>query len=274
MDLSQYLELELKSPRTPENRELSRSPSPAPAPAVEAEGAGTQPAPAEPPPARSSPKQAAGEAAADAPRASNVIGVFGLHPETREKDIERVFGAFGPIKSCVVIIDRNTGNSRGFGFVTFAAQADAKKAVEGTAELVMMGRSVRVDYSRTDSGFERTPGRYLGARREQRSSSHHSAGYSQHPSAYSQESSYRRPEYAPRRDDYRRDDYRRDYDRGRAGPGPRYAAPPREYSRPDYDARRYEPPRAPMHPQQHPRYDYDRYEQPYRGRSRSPVYYR
>lgn len=47
-----------------------------------------------------------------------------------EDDIEDTFKPFGPLKSFMVGMDRNTGRSRGFGFVTFEARADAERAFE------------------------------------------------------------------------------------------------------------------------------------------------
>ena len=47
------------------------------------------------------------------------IFVGGLAPEVTEKDLLEYFSKFGPVKDSVVMIDRKTSRSRGFGFVTF-----------------------------------------------------------------------------------------------------------------------------------------------------------
>ena len=68
-----------------------------------------------------------------------------------ETELRSVFEVHGPVESVNVITDRDTGRSRGFGFVEFkdedAANA-AKQALDGTE---MAGRSLRVD-SALDQG--------------------------------------------------------------------------------------------------------------------------
>jgi RNA recognition motif-containing protein len=50
---------------------------------------------------------------------------------------------FGPVKEAKVIMDRDTGKSRGFGFVTFESETDAQAAVK-TASIQLDGRDVRI----------------------------------------------------------------------------------------------------------------------------------
>lgn len=57
------------------------------------------------------------------------IFVGGLAPEITEKEFGDYFSAFGIVKDAVVMVDRNTGLSRGFGFVTFEK--------EDTVDLIM-----------------------------------------------------------------------------------------------------------------------------------------
>ena len=64
------------------------------------------------------------------------IFVGGLAADVSEKDFGDYFSAFGTIIDAVVMVDRNTGSSRGFGFVTFEAEA-AVQAVMGQQHQIM-----------------------------------------------------------------------------------------------------------------------------------------
>ncbi|KAJ1948592.1 hypothetical protein FBU59_001523 [Linderina macrospora] len=54
------------------------------------------------------------------------------------------FEEFGPIEHAIVLTDRETGRSRGFGFVTFVNDEDAQRAIEGADGSEMDGRNIRV----------------------------------------------------------------------------------------------------------------------------------
>ena len=56
------------------------------------------------------------------------IFVGGLRWETTTDKLKEYFGQFGEITESVVIMDRNTGRSKGYGFVTFATPDAAAKA--------------------------------------------------------------------------------------------------------------------------------------------------
>lgn len=56
--------------------------------------------------------------------------VAGLPYDLDDAELEEIFEKFGPIKSAKVSIDRETGKSRGFGFVEMQNEADAKDAIE------------------------------------------------------------------------------------------------------------------------------------------------
>ena len=85
---------------------------------------------------------------ANAPRAAAGIPcklfVGGLSWNTTVEVLRDVFGELGTISDAVVISDRSTGRSRGFGFVTFANRSDATRAVEQLDGVVLDGRNIVV----------------------------------------------------------------------------------------------------------------------------------
>ena len=62
---------------------------------------------------------------------------------TKEK-FEELFSSFGEIEEALVVVNKYTGRSRGFGFVTFKNDADADKATAAMDEKDVEGRNLRV----------------------------------------------------------------------------------------------------------------------------------
>jgi RNA recognition motif-containing protein len=62
-----------------------------------------------------------------------------------KEDLTEAFGKFGQIVDAVVITDRETRRSRGFGFVEFANEADAQTAVKEMNQQPIKGRNVNVN---------------------------------------------------------------------------------------------------------------------------------
>jgi len=71
--------------------------------------------------------------------------VGGLSFDTDVAGLRRGFESFGEIDDVAVISDRDTGRSRGFGFVTFREPADGKKAMAALDGQMLDGRTVRVN---------------------------------------------------------------------------------------------------------------------------------
>jgi len=90
---------------------------------------------------------AAMETRASAPRATIPARLFvgGLSRDTTVEILNEHFGAHGELADAVVITDRDTGESRGFGFVTYADRRDAPKAIEALDGLEVDGRNIRVN---------------------------------------------------------------------------------------------------------------------------------
>lgn len=76
---------------------------------------------------------------------SKKLFVGGLSWGTTDDSLRTAFEAFGEVTEAKVISDRDTGRSRGFGFVTFADDADGAKAMDEMDGKEIDGRSVRVN---------------------------------------------------------------------------------------------------------------------------------
>lgn len=83
---------------------------------------------------------------------SNKIFVGGLSWGTDDAGLREAFSAFGDVTDAVVIKDRDTGRSRGFGFVTFASQEEATSARDAMNGADLDGRTLNVDLARERSG--------------------------------------------------------------------------------------------------------------------------
>merc|ERR1712241_1465456 len=100
----------------------------------------------------------------EAPETSNCVGVFGLSLYTTERELEKEFSKFGPLEKVTVVLDGKppTGRSRGFAFIYFESQEDAKAAKEAMSDQEIDGRRIRVDFSITKRAHTPTPGVYMG----------------------------------------------------------------------------------------------------------------
>lgn len=96
------------------------------------------------------------------PTPSRCLGVFGLSLYTTEQQINHIFSKYGPVDKVQVVIDAKTGRSRGFCFVYFENQEDAKVAKNECTGMEIDGRRIRVDYSITQRAHTPTPGIYMG----------------------------------------------------------------------------------------------------------------
>jgi cold-inducible RNA-binding protein len=97
----------------------------------------------------------------------NKLYVGNLAYGVRDDDLNQAFSAFGAVNSAKVMMDRETGRSKGFGFVEMASDAEAQAAINGLNGQPISGRAVVVNEARPreerPSGF-RSP--YGGPRRE------------------------------------------------------------------------------------------------------------
>ena len=78
----------------------------------------------------------------------NKLYVGNLPYSVRDSDLEQAFGQFGTVTSAKVMMERDTGRSKGFGFVEMGSDADAQAAINGMNGQPLGGRSVVVNEAR------------------------------------------------------------------------------------------------------------------------------
>ena len=85
--------------------------------------------------------------------------VGGLPFTTTDEELSAAFAAHGTVASAKVIMDRETGRSKGFGFVEFENDDEGKAAEAAMNETDLGGRTIRVNEARPlekrDGGFPR-----------------------------------------------------------------------------------------------------------------------
>ena len=67
-------------------------------------------------------------------------------------EIEQVFAAFGEVASAQVVMDRDTGRSRGFGFVEMPNDDEARAAISALSGSDLGGRSITVNEAKPRTG--------------------------------------------------------------------------------------------------------------------------
>ncbi len=80
------------------------------------------------------------------------------------EDLMELFAQVGTVEKAVVVTDKFSGQSRGFGFVEMADQDSASKAIETLNETDLKGRRIKIDQAR-DGGGPRGGGGGGGERR-------------------------------------------------------------------------------------------------------------
>jgi hypothetical protein len=78
----------------------------------------------------------------------NKLYVGNLPYSVRDSDLEQSFGQFGSVSSAKVMMERDTGRSKGFGFVEMGSDAEALAAIEGMNGAPLGGRSLVVNEAR------------------------------------------------------------------------------------------------------------------------------
>ncbi|MES2279990.1 MAG: RNA-binding protein [Pseudomonadota bacterium] len=78
----------------------------------------------------------------------NKLYVGNLPYTVRDEDLQQSFGEYGSITSAKVMMERDTGRSKGFGFVEMGSDAEAQAAIAGMNGQSLGGRSITVNEAR------------------------------------------------------------------------------------------------------------------------------
>jgi cold-inducible RNA-binding protein len=87
---------------------------------------------------------------------SKKLFVGGVNWDTTEEGLRKAFEPFGVVTEVKVITDRDTGRSRGFGFVTFADATNAMAAISKMDGTELDGKTIKVNEAQDK------PNRYSG----------------------------------------------------------------------------------------------------------------
>jgi RNA recognition motif-containing protein len=96
----------------------------------------------------------------------NKLYVGNLPYTVRDEDLQQAFGEFGAITSAKVMMERDTGRSKGFGFVEMGSDAEAQSAIQGMNGQSLGGRSLVVNEARPMEPRPPRTGGFGGGRRE------------------------------------------------------------------------------------------------------------
>src|SRR5574343_330847 len=91
----------------------------------------------------------------------NKLYVGNLAYSVRDESLQEAFGQFGTVTSAKVMMDRETGSSKGFGFVEMGSDAEAQAAINGMNGQALEGRAIVVNEARPR---EERPGGFGGGR--------------------------------------------------------------------------------------------------------------
>jgi RNA recognition motif-containing protein len=78
------------------------------------------------------------------------VGNLGF--DVTDQELRDAFAAVGTCESVAVITERDTGRSRGFGFVEMASEAEAQKAIQELDGREVRGRAIRVSQAQEGGG--------------------------------------------------------------------------------------------------------------------------
>jgi RNA recognition motif-containing protein len=65
-----------------------------------------------------------------------------------DQDLQQIFGQYGTVESAKVIMDRDSGQSKGFGFVEMSSDSEAQAAIAGANGMEFQGRALTVNEAR------------------------------------------------------------------------------------------------------------------------------
>ncbi|XP_058738942.1 glycine-rich RNA-binding protein 4, mitochondrial [Vicia villosa] len=78
---------------------------------------------------------------------SNKLFVGGLSWSVDEKSLKDAFSSFGEVTEVRIVYDKDSGRARGFGFVIFSNEDDAKSAKDAMDGKALLGRPLRINFA-------------------------------------------------------------------------------------------------------------------------------
>jgi len=93
---------------------------------------------------------------------STKVYVGNLSWNTTDDTLRHTFSNFGNVLDSIVMRDRETGRSRGFGFVTYGSEGEAQQAIAGMHEQDLDGRKIKVNLANPRAGGGGGGGGYGG----------------------------------------------------------------------------------------------------------------
>ena len=96
----------------------------------------------------------------------NRLFVGGLSFNTTENDLQDACAAHGTVQEVSIVMDRDTGKSKGFGFVTMGTEGEAQAVITALNGKMLDGRSLTVNVARPREERGGGGGRGGGGRRE------------------------------------------------------------------------------------------------------------
>jgi len=82
------------------------------------------------------------------------VSNLGFH--TTDDDLRKLFESYGQVSSAKVIMDRDTGRSRGFGFVEMTSEAEAGQAMEKLNGKEMEGRRISISAAKENRSSKKS----------------------------------------------------------------------------------------------------------------------
>jgi cold-inducible RNA-binding protein len=94
------------------------------------------------------------------------IYVGNFSNEITEQDIQSVFEQFGSVESTVILRDKFSGQSKGFGFVEMNSKAEGQSAIDGLNGTDLKGKTIKVDEARPRKEGRGTSAAHRGGRND------------------------------------------------------------------------------------------------------------
>jgi len=92
------------------------------------------------------------------------IYVGNLSYQVTEEDLRQALEPFGQVESVAILKDKQTGQSKGFGFVEMNSKAEGQAAIEGLEGKELKGRALKVNEARPRTESRGSKGGYSGGR--------------------------------------------------------------------------------------------------------------